>query len=452
VLLIEDDGFSIEPSLEVDSAESLAIDHEYWHTFRPDALKDWRGHLIVAVALKEQKKIVELFRWLPHHPIQAGTVAVLPELDVCESLDEVTRAADDFVIWPAREGELRERIRRIIGHRTSEIAGVEDRLTDELGLAELVGRSASFVQIVRRIPKLARSNCTVLITGETGTGKELCARAIHCLGPRRTLPFIAVDCGAFPEQLFENEMYGHARGAFTDAHRDQKGIVALAEGGTILLDEIDSLSMPSQAKLLRFLQERTYKPLGAEQFARADVNVLAATNRDLEALVREGRFRPDLFFRLSVLRVHMAPLRERREDIGLLARHFLNALCTEHDVPQKTLGPAAARKLASMAWPGNVRELRNVMERAVVFGEGPEISPDHLDIAAFCGGRDYAKCDSFKEARERAIAEFERVYVAETLERFKGNVTQAARFAQKDRRAFGRLLKRHNLSRVNFSG
>src|ERR1051325_5765417 len=229
-----------------------------------------------------------------------------------------------------------------------------------------VGRAPGFVRTMARIPAVARSGSPVLITGETGTGKELCARAIHHLGRRRDFPFIPVDCGAVPDHLFENELFGHTRGAFTDAHGDQKGLVAMADRGTLFLDEVDALPLTAQAKLLRFLQERTFKPLGADRFQRADVNVLAATNRCLESLVREKRFRADLYFRLNVLTMHMEPLRQRREDIGLLSQHFADAICAEQALPRVVVTPAAIRRLMYYDWPGNVRELHNVVQRAVV--------------------------------------------------------------------------------------
>jgi DNA-binding NtrC family response regulator len=300
--------------------------------------------------------------------------------------------------------------------------------------------------MVEKIPLVARSNSPVLITGETGTGKELCARAIHYLSPRRDHPFIPVDCAALPDHLFENEVFGHARGAFTDAHRDQKGLVALAEGGTLFLDEIDSLSLGAQAKLLRFMQERTYKPLGSNRFLQARLDVVAATNHDLEAMVRAKQFRSDLFFRLSVLRLHMMPLRERRGDIALLARHFLEMACAQAGVARKTLALATIGKLTNYDWPGNVRELYNVIQSAVVFSEGAQILPRH--IARPSGAMpDEPDRSSFRAARAGVLEEFERRYVEDLLRECDGNVTHAARLAKKDRRAFGRLIKRYNIQR-----
>jgi two-component system response regulator GlrR len=322
----------------------------------------------------------------------------------------------------------------------------------------LVGRDPAFRRVVEMIPIIARSGSPTLITGETGTGKELCARAIHMLSSRRAQPFIPVDCAALPEHLFENEFFGHARGAFTDAHRDQKGLVSLSEGGTLLLDEVDSLSSSAQAKLLRFLQERTFRPLGADRFSRADVNVLAAMNRDPEGLVRDGRFRADLFFRLNVIRLHLAPLRDRRSDIPLIARHFLTACSTEWGVAPKTLAPSTLAKLSAYDWPGNIRELTNILRHAAVLTSGRLILPEHVilpgePVAGMPAGVDAMRDGlSFRQVRAMAVETFERAYVTRLIEKHAGNVTRAAREARKDRRAFGRLMKKYSIPSAGRSG
>ena len=357
------------------------------------------------------------------------------------------RSSRRFIIAPVRAGELRHRIARISGRSESNAEAVHDRLIEELGLKQLVGRNSQFVEMVAKIPRIARSNRTVLITGETGTGKELCARAIHQLGPRRDFPFIPVDCASFPDHLFENEMFGHARGAFTDAHRDQKGLITLAEGGTLFLDEVDSLSPAAQSKLLRFLQEHTYRPIGSDRFLRANVNVVAATNRDLEALVCGREFRADLFFRLNVLRLVLVPLRERRDDIVLLARHFLEMLSAETGTPRKSLALATIHRLEHHDWPGNVRELYNVIQSATVFCDGMQILPSDILRIAPDHPQSEVQGTGFREGRTRAIEAFERHYVEKVLFEAGGNVTRAAQVAEKDRRAFGRLIKRYNISR-----
>ena len=297
------------------------------------------------------------------------------------------------------------------------------------------------MEVIQQIPFVAHHNSTALILGETGTGKELLARAIHHLSPRRHLPFIAVDCAALPEHLFENEMYGHARGAFTDAHRDQKGLVALAGDGTLFLDEIDSLPVPAQSKLLRLLQERTYRSVGSERFVQTKVKIVAASNQDIGRLVEEKKFRSDLFFRLNVFRLQLPPLRERRSDVVLLARHFLASIAEEYGTPRKTLAPKAIAKLMAYDWPGNVRELYNVLHRAAAFSTGTQIHPELLGSTSPQMASDY----NFRDARARVIATFEKGFLEEMLRRASGNVTQAAQLAGKDRRVFGRMMKRHNI-------
>jgi two-component system response regulator GlrR len=320
---------------------------------------------------------------------------------------------------------------------------IASRISEHIALARLIGREPVFAATVAKIPLVARAPSPVLILGETGTGKELCARAVHHLSRRRHQPFIPADCGTLPDHLCENELFGHVRGAFTDAHAAQRGLVGMAEGGTLFLDEVESLTLPAQAKLLRLLQEGTYKPLGADRFHRADVRIVAASNLDLEQLVQQKMFRSDLYFRLNVLRLVMPPLRERRGDIPLISEHFVRVLCDEAGVPRKTLAPAAIDRLSRADWPGNVRELFNVLQQAVVFAEGT-IDVEHL---ALPDGPAAEPALGFREARARALQAFERAYVENLLRKHHGNVTRSAREAQKDRRAFGRLLKRYQIDR-----
>jgi DNA-binding NtrC family response regulator len=448
ILIVHDVDFSPQSYLHLFAGFELQqLD---WKSYSFERVRHCQADLIVPIAVDSAAWLMELLRSFRQKPIAIPIFPILSRDANSKLLALVAEVAADFVVCPTQREEVLQRAARIIGRSGREIDSIRDRLTDEMGLARLVGLDPAFVKLVEKIPLMARSNSPVLITGETGTGKELSARAIHHLSRRRDFPFIAVDCGAFPDHLFENEMFGHARGAFTDAHRDQRGLIAMANGGTLFLDEIDSLSQSSQAKLLRFLQERTYRPLGSDKFVHAEVNVLAATNRDLEKMVSEQRFRSDLFFRLNVLRLDMIPLRERRGDIPILARHFLDMLCAEQGESPKSLATPTIAQLMRANWPGNVRELYNVMHRAVVFAQGPEIllvdimppgaeSPGIVDQAQHS--------DGFRQARERAIEAFERCYVVDALKRPKGNITQSARYARQDRRAFGRLVKRYGIDR-----
>jgi len=248
----------------------------------------------------------------------------------------------------------------------------------DVQLGDLVAISPAMRRVLDVLPAIAGSSTTVLISGESGTGKELVARALHQLSPRKRKPFIAVNCGALPDQLLESELFGHVAGAFTDAKRDKPGRFALAEGGTLFLDEIGEISPAMQVRLLRVLQERTFEPLGGTRTITADVRIVAASNRDLATEVRAGRFREDLFYRIAVVPVHLPPLRERVEDIPLLAEHLLERLAAREDRPVPTLTDAARARLVAWHWPGNVRELANALERAWVLCQCGEIQAEHL--------------------------------------------------------------------------
>ena len=265
------------------------------------------------------------------------------------------------------------------------------------------------------------------------------------ISARGAWSFVPVDCAAIPDQVFENEMFGHVRGGYTDAHTDQRGLVAIADGGTLFLDEVDSLSSNAQAKLLRFVQERTYKPLGASKFCGADLNILAATNRQIETCVRDRLFRQDLYFRLNVLQLWLPPLRQRPLDIPLLAKYFLENLEPRPPV-RLSFTASALRKLSSYKWPGNVRELNNVVQRAALSAEGPSILPEHIDV---CAADPLPPPPTKLNDRKRAIQTYERAYLEELLRNNNGNVSQAAIQAQCDRRSIGRLIKKYQIDRNN---
>jgi two-component system response regulator GlrR len=446
LLIIGDAPAHLEPVLGADSSplHGVICTRLGWSSLRPESLQEHAANLIVPIIRPEIAASGAFLAAASEKPILKATLAILSRECDQECFDLASRAFDDFVSESAVAHEIRHRLGRLVAEPEGEAGCVRNALIQELGLAQMVGRDPRFLDQVGKIPRLARSGSPVLICGESGTGKELCAHAIHNLSTRRNQPFIPLDCGAFPDHLFENELFGHARGAYTDANRDQKGLVALAEGGTLFLDEVDSLSPAAQSKLLRFLQERTYRPLGSERFVRADIRLLAATNRDLEALVKAKQFRLDLYFRLCVLKLQALPLRERRGDIVVLANHFLDEICERDALSRKSLASTTIRILNHYHWPGNVRELYNVMEQCVTFTEGMQIQPRHLP-GQFEQARAGASPISFNQARSRALEDFERSYVESVLRDCGGNVTHAARLAQKERRMFGRMVKRYNL-------
>lgn len=425
-----------------------------WDSFRPEQLRDAGAGLLIANAAGGNSAASEFFDWLHENSIPIPVFAILPSDDSAVSRAAM-RAVDDFLLSPVRPAELIHRLARLIGSKAQDLQRVESALTEEIGLEQLVGRDAVFLRIVEQIRLFGANDAPVLFNGETGTGKELCARVIHLLSKRHAGPFIPVDCGALPDHLFENELFGHVRGAYTDARSDQKGLVTLAERGTLFLDEIDSLSLTAQGKVLRLLQERTFRPLGSDQFRQADIRIIAATNRDLQQLVEQKAFRSDLYFRINVLRVRLPALRERRSDIPLLSRHFIEDICKEAGFSRKMLSQLAMQKLLLYEWPGNIRELHNVLQRAVLCSPGQQIAASTIELTHAADRKLRAEetpCEKFRSAKMRAIQCFERDYVRQMMEKHAGNVTRAALEAGKDRRAFGRLAKKYSISGVATHG
>jgi DNA-binding NtrC family response regulator len=296
---------------------------------------------------------------------------------------------------------------------------------------------------VKKLPRIAACDAPVLIRGESGTGKEVFARAIHYLSSRAGQPFVPVNCGAIPEPLVESELFGHRRGAFTGAVKDRIGLVAEADGGTMLLDEVDALPLQSQVKLLRFLQDGEFRPLGASKPACASVRVIAAGNADFEQIVHERKFREDLYYRLNVLRMLLPPLRERRGDLPLLAHFLLERQALLLGCAVKPLAACALASMAAYRWPGNVRELENVLSRALVFSEGAEIQAEDVSLPMSLERSDD---ESFRTEKARVIRAFERDYLEKMLNRHEGNITHAAQAAAKNRRAFWELLRKHGMS------
>lgn len=314
----------------------------------------------------------------------------------------------------------------------------------------IIGKSPSFVSAMTLIERFAPSEMPVLVQGETGTGKEMAARALHYSSPRRSMPFVPINCGALPDSLVENELFGHQKGAYTDAKAARRGLIALAEHGTLFLDEVDTLTAKGQVLLLRFLQDRSYRPIGSDRLCTADVRIVAASNADLEELCQQGRFRLDLYYRLKVLHVLLPPLRDRLQDIPALAQHFLQACSASMARPLKPLSAQVMQWLAEHHWPGNVRELESVIYRAYLLSDGPAIElnsiPEAIAAPGFHDGGQIGT--DFSEAKAKVIARFEIAYLAEVMRRADGNVTVAAKIAGTERRYLGKLLKKHQMSKA----
>jgi DNA-binding NtrC family response regulator len=308
--------------------------------------------------------------------------------------------------------------------------------------SNLIGSSPQMERVALHLRKIASVDATVLINGETGTGKELAARAIHYLGSRRDKPFIPLNCGALPEQLVESELFGHERGAFTDAKNASPGLVAEADGGTLFLDEVDALNYKAQAAILRFLQDHSYRRVGSGVTRQANVRVLAATNSRLETLVEQGRFRRDLMYRLNVLTMQLPPLRERSGDAVEMAQVFLSRFAHQYRLPEKPLHASALEFIAQHDWPGNIRELENMIHREFLMCDTREI---HLGSRRLQDA-EHEGISQFKSAKEKLIHDFERRYVRDVLTRVDGNLTRAAKLAGQERSAFGKLVRKHGLS------
>jgi two-component system, NtrC family, response regulator GlrR len=416
-----------------------------WAAAQREALTIRGERVVVTLPDRTDTGVLRFVEWLREHPLPVPNLMILPPEPCGSVVGLAGEVSEDLLLEPLRRTELLYRVLRLAGQSASNMEGIQTRLIRRLSMEQLIGSEPSFLAAISIIPRAAESAFPVVITGETGTGKEICARAIHHLSNRRNYPFVAVDCSSVPDHLFENEVFGHARGAYTDAHTEHKGLIAMAEGGTLFLDEIDALSLAGQAKLLRFLQERTYRPLGSERLCTADVQVLAASNQSLEAAVRERRFRSDLYYRLSVVRIHLPPLRERPGDIAVLAEHFLRG-CAAQGTTYKPLAPAALLKLKLYHWPGNVRELSNTLQRALWFSRGPLILPHDIVLPSSVHEVS-AVGKTFHQARSEVITNFERAYVEGLLHQHEGNVTRAALAAGKERRAFGRLVKKYRIQR-----
>jgi DNA-binding NtrC family response regulator len=314
----------------------------------------------------------------------------------------------------------------------------------EFARLNLAGESPAWNQVLRTLQRIAAHDATVLIEGETGTGKELVAHAIHYLGERREFPFIPLNCGALPDTLLESELFGHERGAFTDARERRTGLIAEADRGTLFLDEVEALSSRAQVVLLRFLQDQTYMPLGGRALAKADVRIVAASNTDLEEEVARGRFRRDLWFRMRVLHLRLPPLRERAGDVRLLAQLFIDRCCSRYNRGPHRLAPRSLAALEAHDWPGNVRELESMILREFLLHD---TSSDDLSVEIGSPALGViAPVAEFKRAKALAVAEFERGYLSQLLASTRGNISLAARMSRKDRSALNKLVKKHGLS------
>ena len=369
-------------------------------------------------------------------------VMVTGNEDPRNALIAIERGAVDWYPKPVELEELRRILRRALHVRSIELLRGGPVFSGPKRYHRLIGESEAMRKVFALVQRVAGTDATVLVTGENGSGKELVAHAIHAAGPRRAGPFVPINCGAIPEQLLESELFGHERGAFTDAHRMREGKFELAGGGTIFLDEIGELPTQLQVKLLRFLQDHVVERVGGREPRLVDARVVAATNQDLKAGIAEHRFREDLFYRLSVVNIAVPPLRERGDDLRLLAEYFLDFYARHYKRRIRGFTQSALRALQAHLWPGNVRELENRVQRAVILAQDAHVRPQDLELA----GEAEVEPQSLQQVRDEA----ERRVMVEALTRNAGNVTRAARDIRVSRPTFHDLLHKHGIEAARF--
>jgi len=372
------------------------------------------------------------------------------------AVQSIKQGAYDFITKPFEHEKLVHLMAKALerSRLVQENLLLQRKIEEQESLDEMVGASPKMQQIFETIRLISSADVTVLLTGESGTGKDVAARAIHKLGHRRKGPFVAVNCPNLPENILESELFGYRKGAFTHATRDKKGLFWEAQGGTIYLDEIGDISLTLQTKLLRVLQDKEIRPLGDTRSVKVDVRIIASTNRDLAAKMKDNLFREDLFYRLNVMSIYMPPLRERLEDIPVLIGHFLHRFCAEFGREARTVPPEVMRRLINHPWRGNVRELENVVSRLVLLSSDTVIRAEDLG-ADFVDPGDCLMTPEFnrfqyKEAKSRVLERFHQEYLASLLSRTSGNVTRAAKDCGLERQALQQIMRRYGVKSKHF--
>jgi len=368
-------------------------------------------------------------------------LALLAKCTDCPVNQLIKYNFDEVCFSPFDDNEVLYKLEKMIfQYRSSD--NVQLDLKQALGLNNIVCNSENFKSEIEKIPLIAGCDSTALVLGETGTGKELVAQAIHYLSDRSGGPFLAINCATIPEELADNELFGHEKGAYTNAGDQQIGIIQTAENGTLFLDDIDCLPTRVQAKLLRFLQEKEIRPIGSRSISRPNTRIIASMNAVLRNEIEKGDFRKDLFYRLNVLSINIPPLRERGNDVLDLAHYFRRQFADKYQKKIIGFSDHAKQKILSYSWPGNVRELKNQVEAAVLFSRRKIISSVDMGFAEL----EDEGIDSFKSAKSKVVNDFEVKYVTTLLSIFQGNISQASRAAQKNRRAFWELIKKHHIN------
>ncbi|MGB5246416.1 MAG: sigma 54-interacting transcriptional regulator [Woeseia sp.] len=438
ILLVDDDPgllrlLSIRlraEDYEVEAVASAERALSVLHRFHPD--------LVITDLRMDKMDGIGLLKELQSRSPGLRVVIITAHGTIPDAVTATQGGAFGFLTKPIDKDELKstvERAMRVSGSPAAEVA--------EDWASEIITRNSRLKETLNQAKMVAATDARVLINGESGTGKELLARAIHKASPRHDKPFVAINCSAMAENLLESELFGHEKGAFTGATRSHKGLFQAANGGTLLLDEIGDMPMRLQVKLLRVLQENQVRPVGSTEALAVDVRIISATHRDLQDMMREGRFREDLYYRLNVVNMRLPALDDRREDIPLLVSHFLQEIAREGGQDRKVYAPEAVELLVTAEWPGNIRQLYNIVRQNVALSRSPVISGELVQSSL---GEHAGKLASFSDARD----EFTRNYLSQILQITGGNVSQAARLAKRNRTDFYKLLARHDLNPDSF--
>lgn len=421
-------GFSVAPCGTGGAALALAQEEPFDFAILDLRLPDLDG--------------LELMQELHQHQSNLPVLILTAHGCIPNAVQAMKMGAYGYLTKPFDDKELRETIDKALTPKrmSEEIHRLQTLMNELYGMENIVARSPEMQTVLQQVSRVAKTDTTVCISGETGTGKEVIARVIHCNSLRASKPFIPVNCAAIPETLFESELFGHMKGSFTGAHQNKRGLIQSADKGTLFLDEIGEMPIALQGKLLRALQNREILPVGGQNSVKVDVRILAATNKDLEQAVREGRFREDLYYRIHVVPLWLPPLRQRREDVPSLAQFFLKRSVHQHGKQVKGFTPEAMQRLIAHSWPGNVRELENTIERAVVMSANDLITPEFLPLASQESSAP-GSLQPLTEAKET----FEREYLKDLLRATQGNISRAAQIAGRYRADFYKLLKKYGL-------
>ncbi len=420
-LTLKKEGFSVLTSQNIENALSVLEKNDIDLIFLDQYLGETEG--TEAISILKNKN--------PDIPV----VILTAYGNLKDAIDAIKKGAFNYLTKPVDRDELNIVINQVkeITTLKKEISNLKDILS-----TDIIAESPVMKSIFKNAEKIAPFDITVLITGESGTGKEVLARFIHKKSKRSKEPFVAINCGAIPHELLESELFGYKKGAFTGANRDKKGLIEEADKGTLFLDEIGELPLDLQVKLLRVLEEGEIRPLGSTKSKKVDIRLIAATNRNLEKLVKEGKFREDLYFRLKVVHFHIPPLRERKEDIVPLAKLFIKKYSKKYGIPEKKLSEKAIQELISHDWKGNVRELEHLIEKTIIMSEGNSIETfDEISTEGI-----YIR--PFKEEKE----EFEKNYLKRLLLISKGNISKASKISGKTRAEIYRLMKKYGINKL----